>query len=300
METLQTPDLGSDLDSAASLSETGVVALPTLVIDPAVHQMPLDETVAESVLTRWLSALGLDRAVIFTVLARGWSSLAGIATLTLIARLLTRVEQGYYYTFYSLVALQIVFELGFSTVILQSASHEAAHLEIGTNGPVTGPAVPHARLASVLQKSVRWYSLGALLMIAVLLPVGIRFIQHEPCCCNAGALDAAVVPGGGRVRIYVSRWIRCSLFLRVADLSPTLRVCGWVRRIVGTVLGWLALVLHHGLLAPGLMNCRAGRGGWCVLGAASWAAATADAACAGRLRAELADGSVAVSVAHRR
>src|SRR5580704_16410753 len=38
--------------------------------------------------------LGLDRAVIFTVLARGWSSLAGLATLFLIAHFLTGPEQG--------------------------------------------------------------------------------------------------------------------------------------------------------------------------------------------------------------
>jgi len=45
-----------------------------------------------------------------------------------IARFLTPSEQGYYYTFNSLVALQIVFELGFSFVILQLAAHERAQL----------------------------------------------------------------------------------------------------------------------------------------------------------------------------
>lgn len=89
--------------------------------------------------TSWIArlrgVLGLDRAVAFTVLARGWSSLAGVGTLTLIAHFLSPAEQGYYYTFYSLVALQIVFELGFSVVILQTASHEAAHLTIATTVP---------------------------------------------------------------------------------------------------------------------------------------------------------------------
>src|SRR6202040_761144 len=102
-----------------------------------------------------------DRAVVFTILARGWTSLAGVGTLALIARFLSPPEQGYYYTFYSLVALQIVFELGFSVVILQTASHEAAHLTIAADGTITGPVAAHARLASVLQKSVRWYSIAA-------------------------------------------------------------------------------------------------------------------------------------------
>src|ERR1700685_156002 len=77
----------------------------------------------------WLRrVLGLDKAIGFTVLARAWSSAAGLVTVALIARFLSPAEQGYYYTFGSLIALPIVFELGFSFVILQMASHERAHL----------------------------------------------------------------------------------------------------------------------------------------------------------------------------
>ena len=119
-----------------------------------------------------MQSAGVDRAVAFTVLARGWSSLAGIGTLTLIARFLSPAEQGFYYTFYSLVAIQIVFELGFSVVILQTASHEAAHLTISPDGAISGPAREHGRLASVLQKAVRWYSIAGILMAVTLLPLG--------------------------------------------------------------------------------------------------------------------------------
>src|SRR5579872_5549471 len=91
--------------------------------------------------------LGLDRAVGFSVLARFWSSAAGLVTVALIARFLSPAEQGYYYTLGSLVALQIIFELGFSFVILQMASHERAHLEISRIGTITGNPVSHARLA---------------------------------------------------------------------------------------------------------------------------------------------------------
>src|SRR5580698_4390252 len=82
--------------------------------------------------------LGIDKAIAFTILARGWAALAGLITVTLIARLLTPGEQGYYYTFGSLIALQIVFELGFSFVILQMASHERAHLTITLDYVISG------------------------------------------------------------------------------------------------------------------------------------------------------------------
>src|SRR5271168_3122662 len=104
--------------------------------------------------------LGLDRAIAFTVMARVWSSSAGIVTVALIARFLSPAEQGYYYTFGSLVALQIVFELGFSFVIQQMASHERAHLDVSPDGLITGAEKAHARLASILQKTVRWYTVA--------------------------------------------------------------------------------------------------------------------------------------------
>src|SRR5689334_17769121 len=95
----------------------------------------------------WLrNVLGLDRAVGFTVLARFWSSAAGLVTVALIARFLSPAEQGYYYTFGSLVAVQIIFELGFSFVILQMASHERARLSISEDCEITGDSVAHARL----------------------------------------------------------------------------------------------------------------------------------------------------------
>ncbi len=185
----------------------------------------------------------------FTILARGWSSAAGLVTVFLIARFLSPAEQGYYYTFGSLVALQIVFELGFSVVILQLASHEAAHLLIGSDGEIRGDAVAHARIASVLQKSVRWYSTGALLMAVVLIPLGLYFFStHAP----AGQAIAWQLP-----------WILVVLAATFTfQIDPVLSFsegCGLVANIaqlrmaqalLGSLFAWLALIGHHGLFAP--------------------------------------------------
>src|ERR1700677_1222859 len=129
----------------------------------------------------WIrEVLGLDRAVGFTVLARFWSSAAGLVTVALIARFLSPAEQGYYYTFGSLIALQIVFELGFSFVILQMASHERAHLTFSAGGLIAGDPIAHARLASVLQKTVRWYTSAAVLLGVFLLTAGSYFFSAHP------------------------------------------------------------------------------------------------------------------------
>ena len=196
--------------------------------------------------------LGLDRAIVFSVMGRVWSSLAGLVTVVLIAHYLSLAEQGYYYTFGSLVALQIVFELGFSFVILQMASHEMIHLSISTEDVVSGDAVPHARLASVLQKSIGWYFFASLCMLAALIPAGLYFFS------------AHAQPG-----IHVAwRWPWCLTVLAATfafQIDPVfsfLEGCGYVpqvarsrfwQAVVSSGLAWLALGAHHGLYAPALM-----------------------------------------------
>lgn len=217
---------------------------------------PHDNLSAPTAFDRLLAILsgtcGLDRAVVFTLLARGWSAAAGLISLTLITRFLTRAEQGYYYTFYSLVALQIVFELGFSVVILQTASHEAAHLHIAPDGTVTGSPEAHARLASVLQKAIRWYTMAGLAMAIILYPVGHAFFRHQDL---KQPLGNPVAWGVAWLLVVLST---CFTF-QIDPLFSFLEGCGYVsnvmrtrlsQAILGSLLGWIALSLHHGLLAP--------------------------------------------------
>ena len=107
--------------------------------------------------------LGVDRAVGMTLLGRLWLIGSAPVTLVLIARTLTSVEQGFYYTFSSMLAMQVFFELGLSTVLMQYVSHQRAD---------EGAA---ARIGSALDQAVRWYALVAALVIAAIIPAGIVF-----------------------------------------------------------------------------------------------------------------------------
>lgn len=200
----------------------------------------------------WLRhVVGLDRAIGFTVLARVWASAAGLVTIALIARFLSPAEQGYYYTFGSLVALQIVFELGFSFVILQLASHERSRLCISADDEVSGDPIAHARLASVLQKSVRWYSVGAVLVAVTLIPSGFYFFSthqhadavswHLPWYC-----DAAIAALNFQLDPLLSFLEGCGYVAQVARLR-------FMQSIAGSLLAWAALASHHGLFAPSMM-----------------------------------------------
>jgi O-antigen/teichoic acid export membrane protein len=196
--------------------------------------------------------MGIDRAIGYTVLARGWSALAGLATVALIARTLSPVEQGYYYTFGSLVALQIVFELGFSVVILQLAAHEVAHLTIGPGGIIAGPAVSHARLASIFRKVIKWYSVAAILMACLLIPVGWHFFAATPDPHHSVAWRLP----------WIAVVLASSVTFQIDPIFSFLEGCGFVARvartrlaqsILGSLLAWSMLLLHHGLFAPALL-----------------------------------------------
>ena len=196
--------------------------------------------------------LGLDRAVFFTVLARGWTSGSGLITIVLIARFLSTAEQGYYYTYASLIALQMVFELGFSQVVMQLTSHERAHLSIGPEGHVTGDETAHARLASVLQLSVRWYGAGALLLALALIPTGFYFFSAHQ---HLGAVVPWQVP-------WVAAATAAAFAFQLDPLYSFFEGCGfvsniahmrWMQAIVGSALAWIALITHHGLYAPAMV-----------------------------------------------
>jgi hypothetical protein len=182
-------------------------------------------------------------------MARGWTIVSGALTILLIARFLSPAEQGYYYTFSSLVALQTVFELGFSFVILQLAAHECSKLQISDTGIVFGDEVAHSRLASILRKSVRWYSVAALLMVGALVIAGFWFFSFRarstehiswrlPWICVVVAA------------VFTFQMDPVFSFLEGCGLVPQVARMRFTQAVVGTTLAWTALIAHHGLFAP--------------------------------------------------
>ena len=123
--------------------------------------------------------LGLDRAILYTLLGRVWTSLSGLVSIYFVTRCLSVDEQGYFYTFNSLVGLQVFFELGLAFVILQTASHERAHLEWAPGGTLTGDGTAKARLASLLRLVAQWYGAIATIFILLVVPVGLYFFATK-------------------------------------------------------------------------------------------------------------------------
>lgn len=129
------------------------------------------------VMSSFADRFGVTRALVYSVLGRVWSVLAGPLTLVFIGRFLTREEQGFYYTFWSVLGLWVFFDLGLGLVIVQFASHERALLWL-EDGRMTGDSRARERLASLFHLALRWYGWAGVLMLSVILPVGMLFFNH--------------------------------------------------------------------------------------------------------------------------
>lgn len=121
----------------------------------------------------------VNRTVFFGVIARVWSIMAGPITALLIAVKFTPDLQGYYYTFWNLLALQAFAELGLGTVITQFASHEWSRLKMDATGRLSGDADAFSRLVSLARIMFRWYVCAGAILAAGLMVGGYFFFSRS-------------------------------------------------------------------------------------------------------------------------
>lgn len=122
---------------------------------------------------------GLDVHTFSTVVLRSWGIIAGAITLVMLPLWLSPAIQGYYYTFGSLLSLQIFFELGLSQVIIQLVAHEAAHLKFHDDGTVSGPSDNIKRLRDIIALLKRWYRIAAVLFVVLGGVAGVIFFERN-------------------------------------------------------------------------------------------------------------------------
>jgi O-antigen/teichoic acid export membrane protein len=130
----------------------------------------------EVVKTKILSMV-VDRAILLTILTRLIQAAGGIISIVFIARYLSVGEQGYYYTFVSILAIQLFFELGLSGIITQYAAYEFAHLE-WVNVDLKGPETYQSRLSSLLRFCIKWFGILSVIFFFLLTAAGFYFFLN--------------------------------------------------------------------------------------------------------------------------
>ena len=200
--------------------------------------------------------MGLDRAVAFAVLARFWQLLTGPVTQLLIIFYFSIIQQGYYVTFLSMLAMQVFAELGLHVVLINLASHEWIGLTL-LDGRIAGNERNRARLVSLGRHAIAWYSIVAVVFIAGVSLFGYRFFgDSEVLHATQGDLPSPAPVA------WVAPWFCLVMIngvqLAILPLSAILEGCGqlpvvnrirFFQGVAGTVVVWALIVSGGGLWA---------------------------------------------------
>jgi O-antigen/teichoic acid export membrane protein len=119
----------------------------------------------------------MDGTIALTIIGRIIQAGGGVSSLFFIAFFLTKDEQGYYYTFTSILAINVFFELGLSGIITQYVAHEFAHLKMKDNGEVEGEAYYVSRLSSLLHFCIKWFGIISIALLFILIAAGFYFFN---------------------------------------------------------------------------------------------------------------------------
>lgn len=130
-------------------------------------------------LFHFFKILEVDQAVLCGIFGRIWQTLSGPVTAILIVTCFSPETQGYYYTFGSVLGLQVFVELGLGTVIIQFASHEWSRLNLTPTGEIAGDTKALSRLANLARIAVKWYLIGGTVTFLGLSIAGSLFFYQK-------------------------------------------------------------------------------------------------------------------------
>lgn len=124
-----------------------------------------------------VNKLGIDKSIAYSSGARIVQGVTGVGSVFFISTFLTGIEQGFYYTFGSILALQVFFELGLTGIMQQYVAHEASHLKLDANYLYQGEFKYRSRLASLVRFCIKWYTILAFIAFIFLLLIGFVYFK---------------------------------------------------------------------------------------------------------------------------
>ena len=193
-----------------------------------------------------MAGLRLDRTTAAVLAYRCWQVLSGGVAVVLVVARLSASEQGFYYTFQNIPALQVVAELGLTFVVTQFASHEFAHLYLADDGSLQGEPRAKARLGSLLRSSIAWFVRAAFITLFVALAAGAFIFSRK------GARATGVSWHTSFFLLVVTNAALLSIapLFAILDGVGKVRETSQVRLCMDVVAGiglWTSLVLGAGL-----------------------------------------------------
>lgn len=197
--------------------------------------------------------LGLDKSIVYSSGSRIVQALGGLFSVFFISKYLSDTEQGFYFTFASIIALQVFFELGLTNIITQYVAHEMSKLKWEDNGfRIIEDHFYKSRLASLLRFCFKWYSFLSFLLFFVLNFVGYIFFStfEDKSLDISWEIPWALVVIGTIAKLFQSPFM--SFLKGLGKVEQMSEISFWQQLIilistcVGLMLGWGLYVMGVG------------------------------------------------------
>ena len=195
--------------------------------------------------------IGIDKSIAYSSGARIIQAFTGVASIIFISKYLTGIEQGFYYTFGSIVAIQVFFELGLTGIITQYVAHEASHLTLNNLQQFEGEEKYKSRLGSLLRFSIKWYAIISILLFLALIIIG--FIFFERYDQSEGTVSWRIpwilISLGTAIKLFQSPLT--SLLMGIGKVKEMSKI-GFYQQIILPASAWIGLVCGFKLYVVGI------------------------------------------------
>ena len=200
--------------------------------------------------TELLRRAGVNRPVLYSMMTRGTQGVAALVTILLVARILDRPTQGYYFTILGFIAFVQLAEFGLTYAVMQSASHEVPGASAGARQLEPGVG---DRLAALLRGATRFNTAAVVLATLVVGGVGTRMLSTGGATVSAGASTWAAPWIAALLTVAGSQLLnpRVSLLEGAGFVSDVWRF-RLAQELAAAAVLWLALFAGWGLWAIAL------------------------------------------------
>lgn len=198
----------------------------------------------------------INKDLIFTGLNQLWRLVSGPLMLILVPFYLTAEEQGFWYTFSSLAALAILADLGFSTIVLQFAAHEFAHLEFNEE-KISGDTLHLQKLAKLFTFCVKWATGLSLIAFPIILFVGFIILTEKST--NVQWIFPWIIYGVSSAVVFINSTILyffegCNSVGRIQNIRLKIAICTFIVMTLLLVLKCNLYALSFSLLANAIFG----------------------------------------------
>lgn len=104
---------------------------------------------------------------------------SGLGTALMVTHFLSPVEQGYYYTYGSLLSSYIIFDLGLSSYILQKSAQLSSMITIYADGKIHPQGENRNHFIAFTQWTMRLYRNTGVLTLFILSPLGLLILSQN-------------------------------------------------------------------------------------------------------------------------